>query len=80
MIAPPVSGSIEIPEEYHKAVKTQSAGVYSKKLPLIPVCIRIDGFNGKTVFYTIYYFPIGTLEMSYNIQDGYNIEKPLTGS
>lgn len=71
---------IEIPENHLEAIKNQSKGLYSSKLPLIPIYARIDGYSDESVFYTIHYFPFGTVGMSYNENDGYNIEKPLTGS
>jgi len=75
---PVVSSDIEIPEIYLEAVKEQAEGVYSKRLPLIPVYVRIDSFAEEKLYYTIYYFPLGTVGMSYVTGDGYNIEKPLT--
>ena len=38
----------------------------------------LTGYEEETVFYTIYYFPFGTVEMSYRAGEGYNMEKPLT--
>lgn len=75
---PVVSSNIEIPEIYMEAVKEQADGVYSKRLPLIPVYVRIDSFTDEKLYYTIYYFPFGTVGMSYVTGDGFNIEKPLT--
>ena len=75
---PVVSRDIEIPEIYLEAVKEQAEGVYSKRLPLIPVYVRIDSFAEEKLYYTIYYFPLGSVGMSYTGGDGYNIEKPLT--
>lgn len=75
---PVVSSDIEIPENYMEAVKEQTEGVYSKRLPLIPVYVRIDSFAEVKLYYTIYYFPLDTVGMSYIEGDGYNIEKPLT--
>lgn len=75
---PIVSCDIEIPENYMEAVKEQAEGVYSKRLPLIPVYVRIDSYAQEKLYYAIYYFPLGTVGMSYVEGDGYNIEKPLT--
>ena len=75
---PVVSSDIEIPESYLEAVKEQAEGVHSKRLPLISLYVRIDSFAEVKLYYTIYYFPLGTVEMSYVTGDGYNIEKPLT--
>lgn len=68
---------IEIPENYRMAIVSQSEGVYSRRLPLIPVYISEDRCLENRVFYTIYYFPLGTVEMSFHATEGYNIEKPL---
>ena len=75
---PIVSCNIEIPESYMEAVKEQTEGVYSNRLPLIPVYVRINSYAEEKLYYTIYYFPLGTVEMRYVEGDGYNIEKPLT--
>ena len=57
----------------------QARGLYSRRLPLVPVLVRLDGMEGGTVFYTIHYFPFGTVGMSFSEEGLYNIEKPLTG-
>ena len=75
---PIVSCNIEIPEPYMEAVKEQAEGVYSKRLPLIPVYVRIDSYAEEKLYYTIYYFPLGTVGMSYIEGEGYNIEKQLS--
>ena len=75
---PIVSCNIEIPENYMEAVKEQAKGVYSSRLPLIPVYVRIDRYEEEKLYYTIYYFPLGIVGMSYVEGDGYNVEKPLT--
>lgn len=75
---PIVSCNIEIPESYMEAVKEQAKGVYSNRLPLIPVYVRIDRYTEGKLYYTIYYFPLGSVGMSYVEGDGYNIEKSLS--
>ena len=75
---PIVSCNIEIPESYMEAVKDHAKGFYSKRLPLVPVYVSIDEYSAGALYYTIYYFPFGTVGMSYIEGDGYNIEKPLT--
>jgi len=75
---PIVSCNIEIPESYMEAVKEQAEGVYSNRLPLIPIYVRIDSYAEEKLYYTIYYFPLGTVGMSYIEGDGYNIEKQLS--
>ena len=76
---PIVSCRIEIPEEVLAAVEAQSEGVYSEKLPLIPVYTSVDSYTDGVVYYTIHYFPFGTVKMSYTAGEGYNMEKALTG-
>ena len=70
---------IDIPEPYEVSIKSQSKGLYSKYLPLVPVYITVDQYATGIAEYTIYYFPFGTVGMSYREWDGYHIEKPLTG-
>ena len=72
--------SSDLPEDFLAAIRSQSAGVYSSKLPLVPVYVHVDSFSEPTAFYTVHYFPFGTVGMSYTENDGYNIEKPLTRS
>ena len=75
---PAISCGVELPEDCLEAVESQAGGLYSKALPLIPVRVSVTGYEEETVFYTIYYFPFGTVEMSYRAGEGYNMEKPLT--
>ena len=77
---PVISCETELPANYLEAVKSQSEGVYSSRLPLIPVYVSVESFVQEQVRYTIHYFPFGTVGMSYTDRDGYNIEKPLTGA
>ena len=70
---------IDIPENYETAIRGQAKGLYSRTLPLIPVYITVDQYSAGIVEYTIYYFPFGTVGMSYREWDSYNIEKPLIG-
>ena len=76
--SPVVVCDVAVPEHYLEAIESQSNGVYSSKIPLWPVCVMINEFSAETVYYTIYYFPFGTVEMSDTADDGYNLEKPLT--
>ena len=77
---PIISCKATVSEHELDAIKSQAAGLYSNTLPLVPVCVCVDAVSEKTVFYTIYYFPFGTVGMSYTEAEGYNIEKPLTGA
>ena len=74
-----VSRRCEVPEEYVAEIRAQSVGVYSKKVPLLPICISIEQFSAGRAYYTVHYFPFGTLGMSYSLTDGFCQENPLTG-
>ena len=75
---PIVSYKSELPAEYKQAVESQTKGVYSSRLPLVPVFVSVGEAEDEMVYYTIYYFPFGTVGMSYSLTDGYNIEKQLS--
>ena len=62
-----------------EAAERQARGLYSPRLPLVPVYVSMDRMEEGTVYYTIHYFPFGTVGMSYSEEGLYNIEKPLTG-
>ena len=76
---PVVVCRIDVPNNYLEAIESQSEGLYSSKVPLVPIFVSVDSFTEGRVYYTIHYFPLGTVGMSYAENDGYNIEKPLTG-
>ena len=69
----------DAPQEVVNIVYEQSKGFYSSKLPLIPFSIVIDDYSDEVIYYTIYYFPLGTVGMSFLEGEGYTIEKPLSG-
>lgn len=75
---PVIYCDVDIPDSYLEAIESQVEGIYSSKMPLVPLYVTIDSFSGEKIFYRIHYFPFGTVEMSYKEGDGYNIEKPLT--
>lgn len=75
---PIVSCDTDIPETAMEAIKSEAKGLYSSKLPLVPVYVEVTSYSEDTVFYTIHYFPFGNVEMSFNETDGYNIEKALS--
>ena len=75
---PVVSYKTQLSPEYKTAIESQSKGVYSSRLPLVPVFVSVEPPEQEKAFYTIYYFPFGTVDMSYSPQDGYNIEKQLS--
>lgn len=74
---PVVSYKTELPQNYRQSIESQSQGIYSKKLPLLAVYVSVDECIEEKVFYTIHYFPFGSVKMSYSETDGYNIEKEL---
>ncbi len=73
-----ISCDFDMPNETYEAIKSQSEGIYSSKLPLVAVYVNITDFSDEKAYYTIHYFPFGTVDISYSESDGYNIEKPLT--
>lgn len=75
---PILSCKLDIPAHYIEAIESQSRGKYSDTLPLSAVYITVDDYTEGRVYYTIHYFPLGSVGMSYAEHDGYNIEKPLT--
>ena len=75
---PIISRKADLPAHFLEAIESQARGVYSRTIPLVPVYISIDSLQESSVYYTIYYFPFGTVGMSYTENDGYNQEKPLT--
>ena len=78
---PIVLCNIDIPKEYRDVIEQEAKGVYSYRLPLVPVRVSVDRYDmsADRVYYTIYYFPFGSVGMSYKGDDGFFQEKPLTG-
>ena len=75
---PMVICRLDVPANYIEAAREQAKGLYSVKVPLVPVGVRIDRYSAPALYYTIYYFPVGSVKMSYTGGEGYNIERPLT--
>lgn len=73
-----ISCDFDIPNTTYKAIESQAEGVYTSKLPLVAVYVNITDYSDQKAYYTIHYFPFGTVDMSYSESDGYNIEKQLT--
>lgn len=73
-----ISCNFDIPDATYEAIESQSKGVYSNKLPLVAVYVNVTDYSKGIAYYTIHYFPFGTVDMSYSESDGYNIEKQLT--
>ena len=66
-----------MPQSHLQAIESQCRGVYSQTVPLVPVYVSVGSFSAEGADYTIHYFPVGTVGMSYREGDGYSIEKPL---
>ncbi len=73
-----VSCDFDMPNTTYEAIESQSEGVYSSKLPLVAVYVNVTDYSDEKAYYTIHYFPFGSVDMSFSESDGYNIEKPLT--
>lgn len=73
-----ISCDFDMPHSTYEAIESQSKGVYSNKLSLAAIYVNITDYSDEKAYYTIHYFPFGTVDMSYSESDGYNIEKQLT--
>ena len=73
-----ISCDFDVPDTTYDAIEIQAKGVYSSKLPLVSVYVNVTDYSEDKAYYTIHYFPFGTVGMSYSESDGYNIEKQLT--
>ena len=73
-----ISCDFDMPNTTYEAIGSQAKGVYSNKLPLAAVYVNITDYSDEKAYYTIFYFPFGTVDMSYSESDGYNIEKQLS--
>ena len=75
----------DLTPEIHAAVQSVSRGLYSERLPLVPVFVSIteikeceqQGQTQPTVRFNINYLYFGQVGMSLS-WDGYDIEKPLS--
>ena len=75
---PLFSSDIEVPETHIQAIKSEAKGLYSSKLPLVAVYVDVTDYSDGKAYYTVHYFPFGSVDMSFDENDGYNIEKQLT--
>ena len=73
-----ISCDFDMPQMTYEAIESQAEGTYSDKLPLVAVYVNVTDYSDEKAYYTIHYFPFGTVDMSYSETDGYNIEKQLT--
>lgn len=70
----------QMTDELFDHVQSGASGLYSWKLPLVPLCVKITGIepfllDGKTervVEFSVCYFSFGVLKMEYSTSDGYN--------
>lgn len=75
----------DLTEEWKDAVRSVNTGLYSAKLPLIPLCVRVtdieafatNGGMEHRITFDVYYFCAGREGMEYSTRDGFNITKPL---
>ena len=79
LVHPLTISSVELPEQISRDIQTQAGGFHSASLPLIPLFVTINNYSENRVDYTIYYFPFGTVGMSFLKGEGYTVEKPLSG-
>ena len=73
-----ISCDFDMPQMTYEAIESQAEGTYSDKLPLVAVYVNVTEYSQGKAYYTIHYFPFGSVDMSYSETDGYNIEKQLT--
>lgn len=73
-----ISCDFDMPQMTYEAIESQAEGTYSDKLPLVAVYVNVTEYSQGKAYYTIHYFPFGSVDMSYSESDGYNIEKQLT--
>lgn len=73
-----ISCDFDMPQMTYEAIESQAEGTYSDKLPLVAVYVNVTDYSQGKAYYTIHYFPFGSVDMSYSETDGYNIEKQLT--
>ncbi len=78
-VRPPLTGGEGLTEQQREAVVSQAKGLYSARIPMVPLFVSVERSTEDAVYYTVHYFPFGTVGMSWHARDGYNMEKPLTG-
>lgn len=69
----------ELPDGYLDDIVSQAKGFYSERLPLVAAVISVYDYRDDAAFYTIYYFPFGTVGMTYAGNGGFDCYKYLTG-
>lgn len=70
---------IEVPEDILRSARGQAGGLYSLRLPLIPLYVYVESYSDtEGLYYYIGYFPIGSVKMSL-ANHTFNMEKPLVG-
>lgn len=79
-VSPPVICAWDIAPELLERVQSGANGLYSWKIPLVPVCVKVTGLencviDGKMEYmvkFSVYYFCVGKLQMECYTYDGYN--------
>ena len=71
--------------EWRETIRSVSSGLYSRNIPLVPLCVHVTDIDSfvveETMEYSIsfdvYYFCAGRMGMEYSTYDGFNISDPL---
>lgn len=71
-------GAEPLPPDLQAAVMRYSRGLYSDRLPLVPVWVRVEqGSHGSIASWTIQYFCWGTVSMELEEGGWPSVTKPL---
>ena len=70
----------ELTDDMRACVLGGAAGLYSRKIPLVPLCVEVtkiekrftDGIEAQRAEFTVFYFCLGKRRMEYDTCDGYN--------
>ena len=71
--------------EWREEVRSVSSGLYSRNIPLVPLCVHItdvdnfvaEGAMEYSIAFDVYYFCAGRMGMEYSTRDGFNISDPI---
>jgi len=69
----------DLPDGYIDDIVAQARGMYSERIPIIALCVTVDDYTDGAAYYTIHYFPFGTVGMTYIGDGGFDCTKYLTG-
>ena len=71
-----VSEDRELPKQFKEAIANKMLCIPRYDI-LFPVEVTMEKLSNNRLFYTIHYWPMGTLKMSYSVIDGYDVEEHL---